>query len=525
MRKEYSISNFKTDIITIINDCRSIDPDFPLRVDGNWTTVSSWKTYQFHDSCDILPISFIVEGKFNVSIRLIRHGQFMGFQPYKHGETSSSFTDISAGDYVVVSDNAQANQTDFYHYGGYDALQYLQNFAYYIPMPILCTAMTKLVVNYNEETHTVMLTSLLPINYNYSSYSHRQYMSHSVCFGVVTPRGSWMNDTDNTNQGFWWGGDAVGSFEIYMRANIRNPHPPVYKTGRCPDDPPDMAVHTIETTTYSTWTEYSTGGFGWIFEADVGRAIDSHIYINMCGNGALTPWHDSLDSIDYYSQSPKYSPDTVNRYNRFEAFLVISMDNYPDRHSKDAVAYPYKGNVHSHFPTVNCFYNEPVTTVDNCTGKRTGVWYYHDPIPRIVRRGAFVATTIRLNNVLSQYYPPMVVSIDDKSKGLPSYWSLFNQDKFGEANSTVNDLNKISLIFRLYFMVHRDPLELENYSCVGYTDTVNYVNMKYMSTNSYLNSTYPVKVDTYNCFQTGIRRSDLGFKGFAGLAFKVSDKK
>ena len=117
----------------------------------------------------------------------------------------------------------------------------------------------------------------------------------------------------------------------------------------------------------------------------------------------------------------------------------------------------------------------------------------------------------------------MVVSIDDNERGLPSYWSLFSHNKF-KAGHTINDLNNISLIFRLYFMVHRDPEELTNYSCVGYSDIVNYVDMEHMSTNRIINGTYPVETSLYNCFQTGIRRSNIGFKGYAGLAFKQEEE-
>jgi hypothetical protein len=73
-------------------------------------------------------------------------------------------------------------------------------------------------------------------------------------------------------------------------------------------------------------------------------------------------------------------------------------------------------------------------------------------------------------------------------------------------------------------MVQRDPMVLNDFSCVGYNDVINYVNMKNMSTNRYLNGTYPTKTGYYNCFQTGVRRSDLGFKGYAGLAFKMEEQ-
>ena len=73
-------------------------------------------------------------------------------------------------------------------------------------------------------------------------------------------------------------------------------------------------------------------------------------------------------------------------------------------------------------------------------------------------------------------------------------------------------------------MVKRDPQVLNDYSCVGYTNSVNFVNMYNMSTNRVINGTFPVPLDYYNCFQTGVRRSVLGFRGYAGLAFKMDEQ-
>ena len=73
-------------------------------------------------------------------------------------------------------------------------------------------------------------------------------------------------------------------------------------------------------------------------------------------------------------------------------------------------------------------------------------------------------------------------------------------------------------------MVQRDPSVLNEYSCVGYTNIVNFVNMYNMSTNRVINGTFPVKLAYYNCFQCSTRRSAWGFNGYCGLAFKMEEQ-
>ena len=84
----------------------------------------------------------------------------------------------------------------------------------------------------------------------------------------------------------------------------------------------------------------------------------------------------------------------------------------------------------------------------------------------------------------------------------------------------MNTLNNISLIFELYLMCRRDPWSLNEYSCMGYTKIINYVNMYNMSTNSLVDGHFPTNKGEFNCFNMGTRRNVFGVKGYNGLAFK-----
>lgn len=124
------------------------------------------------------------------------------------------------------------------------------------------------------------------------------------------------------------------------------------------------------------------------------------------------------------------------------------------------------------------------------------------------------ATTLDLD-----VYVPMQISISDQTSGLPTYKPLFSSN-ITDAGHTANTLNNISLIMELYFMCRRDPWVVGDYSCVGKSDIINYVNMLYMSTNSMEEGDFPLNQGKYNCFMIGVRRNKFGSKGFNGLAFK-----
>ena len=79
------MSNLKDNLIDIINDFGSISTDFPLHVVGDWFTINSWKGYAFSKQCQVLLLSYIIEDKYNIKIRAIQYGDFIGFQIYEDG--------------------------------------------------------------------------------------------------------------------------------------------------------------------------------------------------------------------------------------------------------------------------------------------------------------------------------------------------------------------------------------------------------------------------------------------------------
>lgn len=532
MRKEYTISSIVNDFIAVFNDFASGISDFPYSIDGDWQTFSSLYGYPLNSTRKVLPMSFYVEGKYNVKIRAIQNASYIGFQVYNNGVNLPDVKDITAGNCVIVSDLVSANRSDFYYSGGYDALQYYQNFAYYFPMPIICDVGTKLVLNYNEEDYTLMISSIIPIQHNYYGFTYTSYDTFNVCFGTLIPYGTWMEGNSETkNWGFWYGGDAVASLEWYMRAQILSPSPDdshVY--GVCSGE---ESTRLTSHRSYFNHSQFGYAGMRWCFDTESENRLDEHIRKPVCGGSDYKSWYDSPMTISQAGYASYKLPNTANKFRRFEAFLRIDMDCYPLRaikatkyvdsfwsHGDIDSIYRYCGNLN--------FYVRPYRVHNDCNGSYTDHVICSQPVPQLNHNdNGEWATTLDLKkynygfNGLS-WFIPMVVSIDNKEKGLPSYWSLFTDDKFSRGH-TVNTLNKISTVYRLYFMVHRDPKEIESYSCVGYTDTINYVNMAYMTTNSVLNGTYPTKTGYYNCFQTGIRRSDQGFKGYAGLAFKIDD--
>lgn len=124
------------------------------------------------------------------------------------------------------------------------------------------------------------------------------------------------------------------------------------------------------------------------------------------------------------------------------------------------------------------------------------------------------ATTLNMGN-----YIPLKVSNSLEEGTLPTYKYLMSRG-LTEKGRTVNTLNNISLILPIYFYIKRDPEMANIYSFYGYTDTVNYVNMYNMFTNTLKESNYPIDKAEYNCFQTGRRRQAYGDVGYNGVAFR-----
>lgn len=391
----------------------------------------------------------------------------------------------------VIYNDFYTNTTDISGSNSY------RNFAYYIPMPTVGTC-NKLVANYNPENETVMFSGLEPITYNFGTFTTSQNLSHSICFGNLTKYGHWDDEG-----GFWYGGDGVCSLELYFRSYVNS-------------------------SSLTNPITFRSAKLFWQYESNCTRGLDFHKRSYWWWEGGYTyPWYDDPFSLVADLKVTRL-PDTVNHFNRFECFLKINMDKFPirpaikkeDENDIDQDTdrrLPRVSDIPGGFRHTPEDYDEPIlclTITKSSDGKEV---FGSRMIPIVMRKQVWATTT------LSNYYAPMISSIDNVSKGLPTYWSLMSQSTT-DGGHTVNDLNNISMVVRLYLMVQRDPQVLNDYSCVGYNDVINYVNMKNMSTNRYLNGTYPVKMGYYNCFQTGVRRSDLGFKGYAGLAFKMEEQ-
>jgi len=398
----------------------------------------------------------------------------------------------------VIYNGVSSNNSDKTFDTSPYSIAWINNIAYYIPMPTIGTC-NKLVANYNTENETVMFSGLEPITYNFGTFSTSQNLTNNICFGNITKYGYW-----EVAGGFWYGGDAVCSLELYFRSWYMNGNP---ETGE------------------RNGTRFMVARLYWQYESNCKNGLDFHIksYWDWEYDDGRKTWYDDPFTLVSNSKVSRL-PDTVNHFNRFECFLRIDMDKFPLRPPVEKFddEYNIDQKTDRRLPSFgNRRYFNPITEklsdteFFNVATFDQGVYTRFLPV---VMRKQIWATTLSIG-----YYIPMVVSIDNTSKGLPSYWSLFPTDRT-DSGHTVNDLNNISIISRLYFMVQRDPQVLNDYSCVGYNDVINYVNMKNMSTNRYINGTYPVKTGYYNCFQSGIRRSDLGFKGYAGLAFKMEEQ-
>lgn len=413
----------------------------------------------------------------------------------------------------VIYNGFYTNQTDFTQSSSPNSVRCTQNFAYYIPMPTIGTC-NKLIANYNTENETVMFSGLQPIIYDFTTFTTSQNLTHSICFGNITKYGNW----DDAG-GFWYGGDGVCSLELYFRTYIINA-PSSYSYGN------------VHCNTY-TYSNFRYAKLYWQYESNCLYGLDFHKRGYWSWESTTYPqtWYDDPIGLVGNSRVARL-PDTVNHFNRFECFLKINMDYFPNRPpiEKYGDEYNIDQNTDRRLYTVSSIptycsykpdgYDYPVLCLscrrDVCNGETIYITK-SNMIPIVMRQQVWATTT------LTNYYAPMVASIDDVSKGLPSYWSLMSRNTL-DGGHTVNDLNNISIISRLYLMVQRDPQVLNDFSCVGYNDVINYVNMKNMSTNRFLNGTYPTKTGYYNCFQTGVRRSDLGFKGYAGLAFKMEEQ-
>lgn len=334
---------------------------------------------------------------------------------------------------------------------------YNKNYAYYIPMPVL-NGGEKLVGNYSSSTNTVMFSSLDLGGNRFDGFNTYFNLSHSVCFGNLSKYGNW-------DGGFYYGGDSVWSLELYMRFSVSR------------NSDGDLTNNHLYSDIF------------WISESSCVRGLDFHVR-------GYWPWESSIAYQRTWYDNPYLIvntmpvgrlPNTINDFNKFHCFLRIDMDYAPHRPE----------NINKRMlPIIN---SRPCDDEDLHT-------FYN------IQRNQIWATTLDID-----WYVKMIVSIDNTSGGVPSYWPLLPAT-FYDTDHTTNTLNNISLIMKLYFMVMRDPPVLNEYSAVGYTDIINFANMKNMSTNSIHSGQHGCY---FNCFHMGLRRDYRGMKGYCGLAFRL----
>lgn len=110
------------------------------------------------------------------------------------------------------------------------------------------------------------------------------------------------------------------------------------------------------------------------------------------------------------------------------------------------------------------------------------------------------------NSFLGKLFTYKTISISYDDIPVINYKYLVSNNNLDRGKS-VNYLNCISLVMPLFFCVIREPKALNNFSYIGSTNIVNYVNMRNMSSGSLNSIDYPVNASEYNCFTVGKRRS------------------
>ena len=110
------------------------------------------------------------------------------------------------------------------------------------------------------------------------------------------------------------------------------------------------------------------------------------------------------------------------------------------------------------------------------------------------------------------------------NKSLPTYY-VMNSPALNLPTKNHNTCNGITLCLPILFFVQREPRVLDLYSVVGSTNTITFVDMFNMSSGRIIQSSYPTEQPYYQCFPIYKRRSEKGFLGYTGIAFRQEDKK
>lgn len=120
----------------------------------------------------------------------------------------------------------------------------------------------------------------------------------------------------------------------------------------------------------------------------------------------------------------------------------------------------------------------------------------------------------------------LVISITNKrlNRSLPTYFVL-NSPAINLPTKNKNTCNGITLCLPIIFFVQREPRALDNYSAVGSTDILTFVDMFNIHSGRIIQTTYPVKKNFFQCFSLYKRRNEINLVGYVGIAFRQSEQK
>lgn len=347
----------------------------------------------------------------------------------------------------------------------YSSVGFTKNYYMLYPTPTLYKP-NVLVMNYNSDHNTFMISAINKQNVRYQDFTD------TTSYDCTT--NMFFGDLDkwtDMSGGFYYGGDFICTYELVHRVRVHDVqgsltyfcsylYSQVYMVASA--DYKDLSWHS---TIYNAW--YTEG----------------------------KPWIDYPENnYNCYMFSPA-KPNYNSLFN-VEVFLYGLVDNAPNR-DKRTLLQNFGGKLLLGSSTDKK--DSDIKDSDIKDLEQTNIW----------------CTTLDM-----PYYTHMVTTLDiNNAVKLPTYWPLYSKS-VAEMGHDINTLNGITLVMPMYFMVKRDPQQLDNYSCVGISNVIRYVNMYNMATNHIKNGNYPVEVHKYNCFQTGIRRNMFGLLGYNGIAFR-----
>ena len=130
------------------------------------------------------------------------------------------------------------------------------------------------------------------------------------------------------------------------------------------------------------------------------------------------------------------------------------------------------------------------------------------PFNCVIKRGDMNSNTITLYNTDGSpfEYDDSSVKYSYDKLLTPNYVDINSHNMLNRGKS-VNTLNSISLVMPMFYTVLRDPQCLNEFSYIGSTNKINYINMYNISSGKELRSDYPVDGSKYYCYNIGKRRN------------------